>query len=80
MSPPRPLLVFSLCALCLQGWAQSPAPAPAPAAGKDKPAAPINSKEEVDAEFIILAGLPITKSTEEILRYSRLTYVKSDLG
>ena len=83
MSPPRPLLVFSLCALCLQGWAQSPSPAPkaapAPAAGQDKPAAPINSKEEVDAEFIILAGLPITKAKEDVLRYCRQTYVKSDL-
>jgi hypothetical protein len=81
MSPPRPFLVFSLCALCLQGWAQSPAPAPkaSPAAGKATPEAPINSKEEVDAEFIILAGLPIMKGKEEILRYSRQTYVKSDL-
>ena len=62
MSPRRPLLVFSLCALCLKGWAQSPAPAPN--AGKEKPTSPINSKEEVDAEYIILAGLPITKSKE----------------
>ncbi len=83
MPTPRPLAVLSLCAFCLQGWAQSPAPAPkagpTPPPAKDKPAAPINSKEEVDAEFIILAGLPITKEKDAILRYTRQTYVKSDL-
>ena len=83
MPAPRPLAILSLCALCLQGWAQSPSPAPTATTplppGKDKPAAPINSKEEVDAEFIILAGLPITKEKAEILRYTRQTYIKSDL-
>lgn len=83
----HPILVLALSAVCLQGWAQT-APTnpktapetPATPGGKAtvKPAT-INSKEEVDAEFIVLAGLPITKGKDEILRYARLTYIKSDL-
>ena len=38
-----------------------------------------SSKESVDAEIVLLAGLPLTKGTEATLSYARQTYIKSDL-
>ncbi len=38
-----------------------------------------SSKESVDAEIVLLAGLPLTKGNEATLSYARQTYIKSDL-
>lgn len=38
-----------------------------------------SSKEAIDAEVILLAGLPLTKGKEATLSYARQTYVKSGL-
>jgi len=58
--------------------AKSPA---APAANSAKTLANTDnsSKESVDAEIVLLAGLPLTKGTEATLSYARQTYIKSDL-
>ncbi len=73
MKPTRLSLLLLLGLTPLSGAAQTnPLPAPPPG--------PISVNEESsDAEFIILAGLPLSKDKEAILSYARQTYIKADL-
>ncbi len=59
--------------------ATKPATPPASNSAKNPSNTDNSSKESVDAEIVLLAGLPLTKGAEAARSYARQTYVKSDL-
>lgn len=86
------ILAITLSTLCLQGFsdssmpnaavAKSPvvAPVTTPAPNDKTAKKPKNStKEESDAELIILSGLPLTKGVDATQAYVRIATIKSDL-
>ena len=90
----RPLatLVIAILTLCSQGFAansepekQAPSSTPTPlsstpaATGKTDKTAKNSSKEQTDAELILLSGLPLTKGVDATQSYVRIAIIKSDL-
>ena len=90
----RPLatLVIAIFTLCSQGFAANSEPGKqAPISAQTPPSilpsntekaaklAQKSSKEQADAELILLSGLPLTKGVEATQSYVRISIIKSDL-
>jgi len=92
MFRPFTTLVIAILTLCSQGFAANSEPEKQAPSNTQTPPAPTptgtvktdktlknSSKEQADAELILLSGLPLTKGVESTQSYVRISIIKSDL-